>query len=698
MNQLKMNPSRDAGRFAYHLKFLLKAHLVEVDSEAKKYYLTDLGKMVIDVADRVEKKAVKPKGMLVRTSHFTFEEFDGNKITNSLIREAKMPPDQAQKTAKETEKLLVKSKIKYLTSPLIRETVNSILIEKGFEDYRHKLTRVGLPVHEVSTLIEAKNPLETGPILETAGRALFREYTLLSVFPRDIADAHVSGAIHLNGLSSWVLKPSEVMHDLRFFFRNGLCLQNLNPQQHSNAPPRNFEEALDITFNVLLLTKQELNEVQTLDHFNVFLAPYAKGVEKEEIKKRLRLFILNANKHSEIALGIDLEIPDYLMSKLAAKAAEKSSGKYADYSAEAKLLSALIIDLYAEESSPKPLLKPNLLIKITPQALTDKEQKENLQKAHLLAAGKSSIFFVNALRKDDPMITFSGSGIKFSTDLNEDWETDTLRTGCLGYVTINLPRISHESEGEKNKFFDLLKERCELSLRALNIKYKALRQHGKTAMPFLIQNVNGDAYFRLENCVGIINLAGLDEAVEDFTKKPLSDPECAKFSQEIAQNTQSYINKIGRRHGKRFFAAVRKSPEASARLAQLDVERYGIAKVKISGAREKPFYSTTRRLKLQTGNFLHIPTEQLEIEKSLKKIAKGGNLCIIDINGLETRPEDLLKLTLSLMENHRFELLTYNQKVTYCTNCQKSWSESLRKCPSCGAIGTLVNFDGFEGT
>ena len=39
--------------------------------------------------------------MLVRTSHFTFEEFDANKIANSLIREGKMPADQAQKTAKE---------------------------------------------------------------------------------------------------------------------------------------------------------------------------------------------------------------------------------------------------------------------------------------------------------------------------------------------------------------------------------------------------------------------------------------------------------------------------------------------------------------------------------------------------------------------------------------------------------------------
>src|SRR4030043_2441451 len=156
MNSLKMNPSRDAGRFAYLLKFLLKADLVEVDIEQKKYCLTDLGKMVLDVADRVEKKAVKPRGMLVRTSHLTLEEFDANKIANSLIKEAKVPAELAQKAAKEAEKRLLTSKTKHLTAALIREVVNGILVEKGYEDYRHKLTRVGLPIHEVTALIERK--------------------------------------------------------------------------------------------------------------------------------------------------------------------------------------------------------------------------------------------------------------------------------------------------------------------------------------------------------------------------------------------------------------------------------------------------------------------------------------------------------------------------------------------------------------
>src|SRR3989337_2549127 len=227
MNSLKMNPSRDAGKFAYHIKFLLKANLVEADAEAKKYFLTELGKMVIDIADRVDKKALKPRGMLVRTSHSTLEEFDANKIANALRREAKMPADVAQKTAKETEKRLLKSKTKYVTAPLVREVVNAILIEKGLEDYRHKLTRLGMPVHEVTALIDAKEGAKgSASILTEAGKTVFQEYTLLNVYPRDIADAHVSGAIHVNCLGTWLLKPNEVLHDMRFFFPNGLQTAN----------------------------------------------------------------------------------------------------------------------------------------------------------------------------------------------------------------------------------------------------------------------------------------------------------------------------------------------------------------------------------------------------------------------------------------------------------------------------------------
>jgi len=697
MNSLKMNPSRDAGRFAYHLKFLLKAELLEADTETKKYALTDLGKMVLDVADRVEKKADKPRGMLVRTSRFTLEEFDANKIANSLIKEAKVPPELAKKAAKEAEKRLRKSKTKYLTAPLVREVVNAILVEKGFEDYRHKLTRLGMPVHDVTNLIYAKDPArDSTAILSKAGKTVLSEYTLLNVFPRDIADAHVVGALHVKGLGTWILKPNEVMHDLRFFFQHGL--KRTSPRHLSTEPPRSFESALSTVFNVLLHASKETDEMQTCDYFNIFLAPFVKGVDAGKIKENLRLFILNINQHVEATLGLELSIPKFVADKAAIGPKGKTCGKYGDFAEESQLLASLAIEVLTEESFPKPLLNPKLVIKISKETLADENARAVLLKAHGLAAERGILYFVDKLRKGEKPAVFSASGCKLEADLTGDWETDTLRTGCLGMVTVNLSRIAHESEKDKNKFFDILKERYELSARALKIKYRALKQHGKSSLPFITQRSNGDTYFRLENCSRIINFAGFREAVENFCGADLSHEESVKFAEELVQNLLAFKRKFSRRNGKRLFPAVLRSLESSVRLAQLDIEKYGVAKVKFSGTREKPFYSTTKRLNLQPGNFPYVPSEALEFEQKLKGLNAGGSLSIIELKGNEYPPEALMKLTEHLINNQSLEFFTYNRITTCCDNCRKSWLGVLYKCPSCGSMGTLTTFDRFAST
>jgi anaerobic ribonucleoside-triphosphate reductase len=697
MNSLKMNPSRDAGRFAYHLKFLLKADLLEADADTKKYGLTDLGKMVLDVADRVEKKADKPRGMLVRTSHFTLEAFDANKIVNSLIKEAKVPPELAKKAAKEAEKRLRKSKTKYLTAPLIREVVNAILVEKGFEEYRHKLTRLGMPVHEVTTLVDGKNRgRDSTGILSKAGKAVLSEYTLLNVFPRDIADAHVSGTIHVEGLGTWILKPNEIMHDLRFFFQHGL--KRTSSLQLSVEPPKSFESALSIAFNVLLNASRETEETQTCDYFNIFLAPFIKGVDIATIKNSLRLFILNIHQHTDAALGLNLLIPQFVADKAAVGFQGKTCGKYGDFAEESRLLASLIIDIFKEEGSPKLLLNPKLNLKISNETLANENSRAILLKAHSLAADGGTIYFAHALKKGEKNTVFSASGCKLEADLTGDWETDTLRTGCLGVVTVNLPRIVHESEGDANKFFEILKERCEMAARALGIKYRRLKQHGKNGLPFITQRSNGDTYFRIENCSRIINLAGFRESVEAFCGKNISDEDSIRFAEEITKNLLTFKRKLGRRHGKRLFPSMLHSFEASTRLAQLDVEKYGVAKVKFSGSREQPFYSTTRRLSLQAGEFPVIPFESLEIEQKLKGLKAGGNLTIIELENGEYHPEALMKLTEHLVANKYLEFFAYHRVITYCENCNKSWFGTLHKCPSCGSISTLTTFDRFATT
>jgi anaerobic ribonucleoside-triphosphate reductase len=696
MNQLKMNPSRDAGRFAYHLKFMLKADLVEADVESKKYYLTDLGKMVLDVADSVEKRAVKPKGMLVRTSHLTLEEFDVNKIANSLIKEARVPAELAQRAAKEAEKRLVKSKAKYVTAALIREVVNGILIEKGYEEYRHKLARVGMPVHEVTVSIETKDTTTHSALLSRAGQTVIGEYTLLNIFSRDIADAHLSGSIHIDCLGTWILKPNEVIHDLRFFFQNGVRTDN--PFQVAIEPPSSFESALAISLSVLFHASKEIDRMQTCSSFNVFLAPFVKDAERARIKENLRLFILNLNQFAEATLELELEIPKLTAEKEAIGPQGKKYGKYGDFAQESLLLASLVIEIILEESSKKPMLNPKVVVKVNNNALTEEDSKKVLLRAHCLAAERGTPYFANTRKEENENASFSASGVKLTSDLTGDWETDTLRTGCLGFVTINLPRIAQESEKDKNKFFDSMKERFELAAHALGIKNSALKQFGKNSLTFLLKSSNGDTYFRLENCCRIINLAGFQEAIETFTEKEMNSEESRKFAEEIVQNILAFKQKIGRKYGKRLYPVILNSSEASERLAQLDIEKYGVAKVKFLGTRDKPYYSTSKRLQIKAGETLSIQPEMLEMTPKMKGLNTRGTLEIIELGTADFKPEALMDLTKRLIENKTLEFFTYNRIISYCENCKKSWFGKLHKCPSCGSMSTLTTFDRFAST
>ncbi|HXX86921.1 MAG TPA: anaerobic ribonucleoside-triphosphate reductase [Candidatus Acidoferrum sp.] len=695
MSSLKMNPSRDAGRFAYHLKFLLKADLIEADVETRKYGLTELGKMVIDVADRIEKSSSKSKGMLVRASRFALEEFDANRIADSLVREARMSSELAQKVSKEAEKRLLKSKTKYLTAPLVREMVNSILIEKGLEEYRHRLTRLGLPVHEVTMLIEARSsPIRDAESMRNAaGDAVLREYMLLKAFPRDISDAHMAGLLHINGLSSWITKPDEVVHDMRFFYENGLELEKLNVFQPSFFPPQTLESALSATFNVLAHSADEVARAQTLDYFNVFLAPFAKNVDPQRIKEAFQLFIFNLNQLADTSLCLELSLPGFIAAKPCVGPMGKHTGKYGDFAEEVQLLASVILDLLIEQNQRKPLLQPRIVVKIRTETFTDERARTLLLKAHRLVSEKGLIYFASVNGKSEEQTVFSGLGHRFTPDLNDDWETDTLRTGCLASVTINLPRIAYECEKDDAKFVGILQERLELAARAMEIKNAALKQNGGRLLPFLLQNINGDQYLRLENSSRLINLIGLEEALKSCYGGNLQDEKTRKLTEKIVQSIGDFTRKAGKRRTKRLHPSLLPDREASERLAHLDIDRYGFGKVKYSGTREKPFYSMANTLHLREGL---TPAEPKRFDtKIMKGLQTGGCLTVIDLEDTDIRPDELIAMTKQIAEDPTLSFFTYNRKLTYCSNCRKSWPGLLHKCPSCSATSTLTYYDRF---
>ena len=113
--------------------------------------------LVYDCLTRVDRKVadkyLSSNNLRVRTSRDTIETFDQRKIEKTLIVETDASGELARRIATETWKELKKLDVEYLTAPMIREIVNTKLVEHGLETLRKRYTRLGIPVYNITNLI-----------------------------------------------------------------------------------------------------------------------------------------------------------------------------------------------------------------------------------------------------------------------------------------------------------------------------------------------------------------------------------------------------------------------------------------------------------------------------------------------------------------------------------------------------------------
>ena len=93
----------------------------------------------------------------VKTSKGIEEDYDPNKIIQTLIKETGLDYESSLRIAEDVSRKLISRNVTFLTSPLIREMVNSLLIEYGFEEERKKHTRLGVPLYDFSKKYKTVN-------------------------------------------------------------------------------------------------------------------------------------------------------------------------------------------------------------------------------------------------------------------------------------------------------------------------------------------------------------------------------------------------------------------------------------------------------------------------------------------------------------------------------------------------------------
>jgi ribonucleoside-triphosphate reductase len=674
MTESKLDPVRDAGKFVYHLKTLKKAGLVAAEKGTKKYSITELGKILVEFSRDLEEYVAVRKGRLfVRTSRMTIEEFDRTRIARSLVTEAGMPQALANEIASEAEERLLRFGTTYLTAPLIRELVNTILVERKLEEYRHKLTRLGLPVNDVTMLLReaGQRRLDSIWIERAAGAAVTGEYVLLHSMTKPLADAHLSGRIHFEETESWILKPSQFFHDPDPFLEKGLP---------GSEPPASFEAALGTVQKLISVGAGEIANEQVFDHFNFYLAPFIKGAARQRIQESARLFLYGLNWDGfsnalpgRVTLGIDRHLPPYLSSQPAVGPNGRREGVYGDFTREAEELFQTIIDSSLEIGRETPLVNPAIIVKLVRERLNEPDELLSLV-YESSARFSTPAYFV---QDSDQAAMVSSEGCVFTANGTQD---ESRRGAILGSVLVNVPRASYEAAGKDEKFLQNIGDTVVEAVTALELRRESVEQRlSEGLLPLLSWQPDGRAYYGSQPTTAEINLLGLSEAIKHHTHSELGEKQNAGLVKKIFDTVRQAIDEA-EVHSLRVRVGIHASPEASSRLAQIDSEKYGFSTIAYQGSKKYPYYTDIPAIP---------PTQKIplaarvSLEGEFQKLFDGGAFLPIRIGAKAERPT-LSRVTRQLGEAG-IRYFAYTGVHYRCQKCFHTGTGIQAKCPQCGS-------------
>jgi ribonucleoside-triphosphate reductase len=629
---------KESGKFAYHLRKLLRQSLVALNKSERRYTITNLGKLVLSLARQIEERSIIESGkMYVRTSHESIEEFNSHKIIQSLVREGSLPLELAQKITEEVENRIYKYQTTYLTGSLIREMVNSVLLEHGHEEYRNKLARLGLPVYDIQEMLTNLDNVGNGAdgLLFTTGQRVFAEHLLTNVLPKDVADSHLSGDLHITNPGIWSMIPDTIFVNVKELIEDGIVLGGKYLDVSRVPSSKSLDDITSSLSVIISLLSKEASQEVVLDGIVSLFSKHSKNIEELQ-QKLTNAFATSSTTSNYNKINTNISIRLVLGS-------------------DTKVVNA-IINAYQNYTKITPTPKIGLIIDYSKGKITDVSE----QAAEIISIGGKITF-----AKDQ----ISSYGITHGTTKNTGPLAITLQS-----VSINLPRLAFESNKDETYFRARLALLMKPALSSMALRKKDISDLTRRGLnPILAKNTQ---YMQRSSVSLVINLVGLKEAV--FNILGYKDN---KDGRAILHKVIETAVDVGAKKGKELGDPVHISmteTEGSTRFATLDGEKYG--KNSSLNVNDADHYTQGIILNAaEIGDYTNKSEEIVECNK-LSKILNGGLSVILQIAN-DAKIVDIKKSIEKTAElTNSFKPI---RSVAICGECGFKDEPFTDKCPKC---------------
>ena len=262
-----------------------------------------------------------------------------------------------------------------------------------------------------------------------------------------------------------------------------------------------------------------------------------------------------------------------------------------------------------------------------------------------------------------------------------------------GVVTINLGDVACSSEGDMDRFWQILDERLELCHRALRCRHERLLGTISDVAPILWQNgalarlKKGETIDKLlYNGYSTISLgyAGLYEMCMRMLGKSHTDPEAKPFALKVMQRLNDKCKEW--REAENISYSVYGTPMESTtyKFAKCLQKRFGI----IPGVTDKNYITNSYHV--------HVSEKidafsKLKFEAEFQKLSPGGAISYIEVPNMQTNIPAVLSVMQFIYNNIMYAEL--NTKSDFCEKCgydgeikivEDEAGKLVWECPNCG--------------
>jgi anaerobic ribonucleoside-triphosphate reductase len=699
----------------------------------------------------------------VRTTDGHLLDWDRDAIAKQLLKETKLSEqfykvpsiteDEAKEIAREVERRIRWMNVKYLSGPLVREIMNVVLLERHHTEWRNICTRVGTPVYDahlidIGTGFEARENANLQENAETSHKKkadkISKEQYLLLV-PPYLADRHLAGDLHIHDLEYFGTRPFCQDWDLRYFFYYGLMPDGLGTKASVAGPAKKAEVAILHAVKALGSAQTNFAGGQGFYNFLTFIAPYFQGLEYDEIKQLMQMFVYEMTQMM-VARGGQLVfssvqltpgVPTLWKDKPAVYAGNVWDGvkaplqRYGDFEREVRLsFKALMEVMLAGDHWGKPFNFPKPEISIEPDFM---KEDEEFNRAHpdlptyedlymltfKLAAEYGTPYFDNQL----PDYRGAGKGIscyqccayQFAATYEKDPSFEQklyfkdgmhFSMGSWQVVSLNCPRAAYLARGDDDLLFEYLRELMDTSVEIFQVKREWMNQILKShRMPFATQRPRdpltgekGSEAVDLEGLVYTIGVVGVNEMVQFHTGRQMHESKDAwKLAVRAMTEMELYAMELSRRHGLTIALARTPAETTAQRFAVSDLiheEFRDCAERVVKGDLDamKKSLHRTRDLPVYYTNGTHLPPgaevsifERAKLEHVFFPIVDGGNIFHIFMGESTPDPKGLMDFGMRLAKTTQIGYFTFTKDMTVCLGCSKVTPGLKDECPNCGS-------------